>query len=78
MALPLKYNIRNIVVRKGSTLATAFTYTDQASVDPAPATPSTTAPARSGGCNGSGSPATLLLFFPFLGFVARRTIRARR
>ena len=25
MALPLKYNIRNIVVRKGSTLATAFT-----------------------------------------------------
>jgi putative ABC transport system permease protein len=25
MALPLKYNLRNIVVRKGSTLATAFT-----------------------------------------------------
>jgi putative ABC transport system permease protein len=25
MALPLKYNIRNIIVRKGSTLATAFT-----------------------------------------------------
>ena len=25
MALPLKYNIRNLVVRKGSTLATAFT-----------------------------------------------------
>jgi hypothetical protein len=25
MALPLKYNFRNIVVRKGSTLATAFT-----------------------------------------------------
>jgi len=25
MALPIKYNIRNIVVRKGSTLATAFT-----------------------------------------------------
>jgi len=25
MALPLKYNIRNIVVRKGSTIATAFT-----------------------------------------------------
>jgi putative ABC transport system permease protein len=25
MALPLKYNIRNIVIRKGSTLATAFT-----------------------------------------------------
>src|SRR5690349_16318908 len=25
MALPLKYNVRNIVVRKGSTLATAFT-----------------------------------------------------
>ena len=25
MALPLKYNIRNIVVRKGSTFATAFT-----------------------------------------------------
>jgi len=25
MALPLKYNLRNIIVRKGSTLATAFT-----------------------------------------------------
>ena len=25
MALPLKYNVRNIIVRKGSTLATAFT-----------------------------------------------------
>ena len=25
MALPLKYNLRNLVVRKGSTLATAFT-----------------------------------------------------
>src|SRR5918912_2711723 len=25
MALPIKYNIRNIIVRKGSTLATAFT-----------------------------------------------------
>src|SRR5262252_3632054 len=25
MALPLKYNLKNIVVRKGSTLATAFT-----------------------------------------------------
>src|SRR4030095_5816766 len=25
MALPLKYNLRNVVVRKGSTLATAFT-----------------------------------------------------
>src|SRR5829696_3915428 len=25
MALPLKYNVRNIVVRKGSILATAFT-----------------------------------------------------
>src|SRR5918998_6936839 len=25
MALPLKYNLRNLIVRKGSTLATAFT-----------------------------------------------------
>src|SRR5678816_4869630 len=25
MALPLKYNVRNLIVRKGSTLATAFT-----------------------------------------------------
>jgi putative ABC transport system permease protein len=25
MALPLKYNLRNIIVRKGSTFATAFT-----------------------------------------------------
>src|SRR5215510_1204080 len=25
MALPLKYNLRNLVVRKGNTLATAFT-----------------------------------------------------
>jgi len=56
-----------------ATLATGFTYTTQATVDPGP----TPAPARSGGCNGSGSPASLLLFVPFLGFVAaRRRVRA--
>jgi len=60
-----------------ATLATAFTYTDQASVDPAPTAPATP-PARSSGCNGSGSPASLLLFLPFFGFVAaRRRVRAR-
>jgi lysophospholipase L1-like esterase len=59
-----------------ATLATGFTYTDQASVDPTPPTPTPTTQGKTG-CNGSGSPASFLLFLPFFGFVvARRRVRA--
>ena len=58
-------------------LATGFTYTDQASPDPAQATP-TLSPAGTGGCNGSGSPASLLFVVPFLGFALLRSLSASR
>jgi len=56
-------------------LATGFTYTDQANAGSAPATPSA---AGTGGCNGSGSPASLLFVVPFLGFALLRSVSASR